>query len=87
MIARRAEPWVQRHFVFSIGEFFMQQTSVSGVCKTSRFPFRTARVAIAPLDSSSQKDEIARLKGELVRVKRELKELKYATQQFVRSCI
>lgn len=38
-------------------------------------------------DRSANAEEVTRLKNELARVKRELKELKYATQQFVRSCI
>ena len=65
----------------------MQHMSVTGPLNSSRFPFRSTRLAAAPLDSSGQKEEIARLKVELTRVKRELKDLKYATQQFVRSCI
>jgi hypothetical protein len=44
-------------------------------------------VAIDLPDQVGNADEVARLKRELARVKNELKELKYATQQFVRSCI
>jgi hypothetical protein len=65
----------------------MQGMNASGSCNPSRYPFRTTRAAVIRSDSSGNVDEVRRLKAELARVRRELKELKYATQQFVRSCI
>ncbi len=65
----------------------MQHTTASGTCNPSRFAFRTTREAITRSELSPNTEEVRHLKAELARVKRELKELKYATQQFVRSCI
>jgi hypothetical protein len=65
----------------------MQQMTESGSCNPSRYPFRSNRVAAARPSTTCNGEEVTRLKNELARVKRELKELKYATQQFVRSCI
>ncbi len=65
----------------------MQRMTGSGSCGPSRYPFRTPHVAIDRADQAGNAEEIRRLKRELARVKNELKELKYATQQLVRSCI
>ena len=65
----------------------MQRMTVSGSCGPSRYPFRTTRVPIDQPDQTGNAEEIVRLKRELARARLELKELKYATQQFVRSCI
>ena len=65
----------------------MQRINLSGSCNPSRYPFRTTRVAVARPDQTGNAEEVTRLKRELARVRLELKELKYATQQFVRSCI
>jgi predicted amidohydrolase YtcJ len=65
----------------------MQHMTASGSCDPSRNPFRTAHLAMNRPTSSGNVEEVRRLKVELARVKRELKELKLATQQFVRSFI
>jgi hypothetical protein len=65
----------------------MQRITVSGACTPARYPFRTTRMAIDRPVRIGNTEEVMRLKKELARVKNELKELKYATQQFVRSCI
>jgi hypothetical protein len=59
----------------------------TGSCNPSRFPYQTTRVTIDRPEPGGSAKEITRLKTELARVNRELKELKYATQQFVRSFI
>jgi hypothetical protein len=79
--------WTPSIFYFDQRIFFMQRINTSGVCNPSRSAFRTAGVAIDRQVSTSKADEVTWLKRELARVKYELKELKYATQQFVRSCI
>jgi hypothetical protein len=65
----------------------IQRNTTTGFYNPSRYPFRTAHAAIDQPESGGNAKEITRLKKELARVNRELKELKYATQQFVRSCI
>ena len=65
----------------------MQHMTASGSCNPSRYPFRTTRVTRILPAPTGNADEVSRLKTELARVKRELKELKHATQQFVRACM
>lgn len=65
----------------------MQPMTAAGSCNPSHYPFRTTHVTLARPAPAGNADEVARLKAELARVKRELRDLKYATQQFVRSCL
>jgi hypothetical protein len=75
------------NYLFQLENIFMQPMPSSGSCNPARYPFRTNHLASVRPNSSGNAEEVVRLKNELARVKRELKELKYATQQFVRSCI
>jgi hypothetical protein len=78
-----------QHQFFNLNRklLIMQRMTSTGSCNPSRHPFRSTRLAIDGPVLGGDVQEIARLKKELARVSRELKELKYATQQFVRSCI
>lgn len=75
------------NYLFQLENIFMQPMPSSGSCNPARYPFRSNHVASVRANTSGNAEEVVRLKNELARVKRELKELKYATQQFVRSCI
>jgi hypothetical protein len=86
--ARVQNTWARAtHFYFNRRIFMMQRTTATGSCNPSRYPYQTTRVALDRPELSDSAKEITRLKTELARVNRELKELKFATQQFVRSCI
>jgi AmiR/NasT family two-component response regulator len=71
-----------------VEQIFMQTQSAAGASAPLPNPLRPTRVYTRQACSYiSPPDEVQRLKAELAKVKGELRELKRATQQFVRSTL